>query len=179
MSLPNGQIQRDVGGRPTHAAGNMMRGASGRAAGFLGCWLILTGGNPSDLPAGTVAVAAATWTSLHLMPPGTGHLHPLRLAGFVSHFLRQAVVAGFDVAWRALHPRLPLQPGFVTYQPLYPPGTRRNAFCAVTSLLPGTLPSGPTAEGGLLIHCLDQTQPVTDQLAVEEALLARTFGDTQ
>ena len=113
------------------------------------------------------------------MPPGTGHLHPLRLAAFASRFLRQAVVAGFDVAWRALHPRLPLQPGFVTYQPLYPPGTRRNAFCAVTSLLPGTLPSGPAAEGGLLIHCLDQTQPVTDQLAVEEALLARTFGDTQ
>jgi multicomponent Na+:H+ antiporter subunit E len=179
MSPPDGQTQRDVTERPSRPSGNVMRGASARAAGFIGCWLIFTGGNPSDLPAGAVAVAAATWTSLHLMPPGSGHLHPLRLAGFVSRFLRQAVIAGFDVAWRALHPRLPLQPGFVTYQPLYPPGTKRNAFCAVTSLLPGTLPCGPAAEGGLLIHCLDQTQPVTDQLAVEEALLARTFGDTQ
>jgi multicomponent Na+:H+ antiporter subunit E len=179
MSPSNGQIQRDVTERPSRPAGNVMRSATGRAAGFLGCWLILTGGNPADLPAGVVAVAAATWTSLHLMPPGAGHLHPLLLAGFVSRFLCQAVIAGFDVAWRALHPRLPLQPGFVAYQPLFPPGTRRNAFCAVTSLLPGTLPSGPAAEGGLLIHCLDQTQPVADQLAVEEALFARMCGGTR
>ena len=179
MSLPDGQNQRDVAERPSRPAGNLMRGAGGRAVGFLGCWLILTLGDPSDLPVGVVAVAAATWTSLHLMPPGAGHLHPLRWAGFISRFLRQAVIAGFDVAWRALDPRLPLRPGFVAYRPLFPPGTRRSAFCAVTSLLPGTLPCGPAADGSLLIHCLDQTQPVTEQLAVEEALFARALGDTQ
>jgi multicomponent Na+:H+ antiporter subunit E len=54
----------------------------------------------------------------------------------------------------------------------------RNAFCTITSLLPGTLPSGTDESGGLIVHCLDETQPVTEQLAVEEALLARALGGT-
>jgi VanZ family protein len=46
-----------------------------------------------------------------------------------------------------------------------PEGTTLDAFCTVSSLLPGTLPSGSDASGGLAIHCLDVTQPVARQLA--------------
>jgi multicomponent Na+:H+ antiporter subunit E len=46
------------------------------------------------------------------------------------------------------------------------------------SLLPGTVPTG-SAEGGLLIHCLDVGQPVAAQLAEEEALFARVVEDLQ
>ncbi len=44
------------------------------------------------------------------------------------------------------------------------------------SLVPGTLPSGLTKEGDVVIHCLDVEQPVVAQSAVEEELLTRAFG---
>jgi multicomponent Na+:H+ antiporter subunit E len=94
----------------------------------------------------------------------------------VLHFLRQSIAAGIDVGLRALDPRLPLRPGFVVYQARLPPGTKRDAFCAIMSLLPGTLPCGPAQGNGLTIHCLDVTQPVVEQLAAEEALCMQTLG---
>jgi multicomponent Na+:H+ antiporter subunit E len=137
---------------------------------------MLTGGGPADLAVGAIAALAAVWTSLHLLPPGTSHVRPSALAGLVLHFLWQSVVAGVDVARRALHPRLPLHPGLVIYSVGLPPGPARNMFASLMSLLPGTVPTGSAENGGLLIHCLDVQQPVAGQLAAEEALFARVIG---
>ena len=86
-----------------------------RAVGFLGLWLLLAGADPGDLPAVVVAVAAATWTSLHLLPPSGWRPRPAAMTRFALRFLRQSVVAGSEIAWRALDPRLPLRPGFIVY----------------------------------------------------------------
>jgi multicomponent Na+:H+ antiporter subunit E len=94
----------------------------------------------------------------------------------VLRFLLQSAIAGTDVARRALDPRLPLRPGFVNYPVHVPPGVARNTFCTLSSLLPGTLPTGSSQSDGLLIHCLDVGEPVVTQLAQEEALLIRTAG---
>ena len=150
--------------------------AISRAAGFFGFWLVLTGADAADLAAGSIAAVAATWASLRLMPAQQWSLRPIKLAGLVLHFLRQSIAAGTDVALRALDPRLPLRPGFVVYQARLPPGTKRDAFCAIMSLLPGTLPCGAVEGNGLAIHCLDVTQPVVEQLAAEEALCMQTLG---
>ena len=148
-----------------------------RAAGFFGFWLVLTDAESSDLGAGLAAALAATWASLHLMPAGQRNIRPIKLAKFVFHFFHQSIVAGTDVAFQALDPRLPLRQGFLVYRAHLPRGARRNAFCAIMSLLPGTLPCG--AEGDdLIIHCLDITQPVAEQLAAEEALYMQTTGGT-
>jgi multicomponent Na+:H+ antiporter subunit E len=147
-----------------------------RAAGFFIIWYMLTGGGAADLLVGAVAALAAVWTSLHLLPPGTSHVRPSALARLVLHFLWQSVVAGVDVARRALHPRLPLRPGFVVYPVGLPPGPACNMFTTLMSLLPGTVPAGSTENGGILIHCLDIEQPVAGQLAAEEALFARVIG---
>jgi multicomponent Na+:H+ antiporter subunit E len=153
--------------------------AISRAAGFFGFWLALTGADAADLAAGAIAAVAGTWASLRLMPAQQWHLRPIRLAGYVLHFLRQSIAAGTDVAWRALDPRLPLRPGLVVYQARLPPGTERDAFCAIMSLLPGTLPCGTADDDSLTIHCLDVTQPVVEQLAAEEALWVQTLGGSQ
>ena len=147
-----------------------------RALGFAVLWILLTGGNPGDLGAGAVAIFAATWTSLHLLPPGTSRVRPLALAQFALRFLRQSVIAGVDVARRALDPRLPLTPGFVHYPVGLPPGPARNMFTILMSLLPGSVPTGADASGGLLIHCLDVEQPIAAQLAAEETHFARVTG---
>jgi multicomponent Na+:H+ antiporter subunit E len=147
-----------------------------RAAGFFGFWLALTNADPADLAAGSIAVVAATWASLRLLPAERWGLRPVKFAGLILHFLRQSIGAGTDVALRALDPRLPLRPGFVVYRAQLPPGTKRNAFSAVMSLLPGTLPCGPAQGDGMAIHCLDVTQPVVEQLAAEETLCMQTLG---
>ncbi|SHL01835.1 multisubunit sodium/proton antiporter, MrpE subunit [Bradyrhizobium lablabi] len=159
--------------------GGALAGAISRAAVFFGFWLVLTDADSADLAAGSVAAVAATWASLRLMPAKQWKLRPIKLAELVLHFLRQSIGAGIDVAWRALDPRLPLRPGFVIYQTHLPPGTRRNTFCAIVSLLPGTLPCGSAEGDGLSIHCLDITQPVVEQLAAEETLCTQTLGGVQ
>jgi multicomponent Na+:H+ antiporter subunit E len=146
-----------------------------RGAGFFCFWLVLTDADTGDLAAGLAAAVAATWASLRLMSAQQWSLRPIKLAEFVLHFLRQSIVAGVDVAQRALGARLRLRSGFVVYQTHLPPGTARDAFCAIMSLLPGTLPCGPAEGNGLTVHCLDVTQPVLEQLAAEEALCMQTL----
>jgi len=148
-----------------------------RAIGFLVLWLVLAGFNPGDLPAAAVAVAAATWTSLRLLPPTGSRLSLPGIARLALHFPRQSLMAGIDIARRAFDPRLPLRPGFVTVSLRLPPGMRRDAFCAFASLLPGTLPTDTNDDGTLLVHCLDVGQPVAAQMAADELVFARTLGD--
>jgi multicomponent Na+:H+ antiporter subunit E len=157
------------------AAASVAIRACARAAAFLALWLVLAGADVADLPAAAVAVVAATWASLRLLPLGSSRLSPSALAKLTLRFAYQSVAAGVDVAWRALDPRQPLRPGFVCYPVRFPPGAARNAFTTLTSLLPGTVPAG--ADSGLIVyHCLDVEQPVTSQLAAEEAVLARALG---
>jgi multicomponent Na+:H+ antiporter subunit E len=94
-------------------------------------------------------------------------------------FLRQSVVAGIDVARRALDPRLPLHPGFVVYPVGLPRGPARNMFTTLMSLLPGTVPTGSDETGELLIHCLDTEQPVAAQLTMEEEVFARVIAEAR
>jgi multicomponent Na+:H+ antiporter subunit E len=149
---------------------------SARVGGFYAFWVIIAGTNPVDLAVGVLVAFVVAWASWTLLPTGTRQVRIVALARLVPRFLYQSVTAGVDVAWRALSPRLPLQPGFIHYQPRLPPGPARSAFCTVTSLLPGTLPSGTDNDGRLVVHCLDRTNAVAEQLATEEALLIKALG---
>ena len=147
-----------------------------RAAAFLGVWLVVAGADPGDLPAGAVAVVAATWVSLRLLPPGAWRPRPVALAGFALRFAWLSVLGGWDVARRALAPQMSLRPGFVAYPVRFPPGVARNVFATLTSLIPGTVPAGNDG-GALLYHCQYPAGPVASQLATEEATLSRVLGD--
>ena len=170
MSAPGAEV-RNVSAPSTLAS------ALSRAVTFFCLWLLLTSAAPADLVAGLLAAVAASWVSLRLMPAEQGGLRPVSFVKFLLHFLRQSIGAGTEVALLALHPRLSLRAGFVIYQPHLPPGTRRNVFCAITSLMPGTLPCGSADDNGLTIHCLDVTQPVLEQLSAEERLCIQTLGE--
>jgi multicomponent Na+:H+ antiporter subunit E len=147
-----------------------------RALPFLALWLTLVGGpDPADRPAGIVALVLATWVSLRLLPPRRTRPSPTALARLLWRFMRQSIVAGTDVAWRALQPALPLRPGFVIHRPHLPPGAALDAFCALTSLAPGTLPAG-SDDGAIIVHCLDVGQPVASHLIADERLFARAAG---
>lgn len=144
---------------------------------FLALWLVLTLGNGADLPAGIVAAIAATWVSLYLLPPSDVDLSLPAVMKFALHFFYQSVVAGVDVARRALDPRLPLRPGYVRFQCRLAQGPARSTFRTLESLLPGTLPVDSDQSGVLLVHCLDVDQPVVGQLADDEQLFRQALGE--
>jgi len=158
------------------------RAAVERAAIYLALWFVLLPSTkPGDVVLGLAAAAAATWISLRLLPPEGGRvrLGALMLQG--PHFLWESVRGGIDVARRALAPRMTLEPGFVTSPTRLPRGLARNTFSTVASLMPGTLPAGEDGES-LVVHALDVSQPVAEQLGAEEqrfgpALSARTDHD--
>jgi multicomponent Na+:H+ antiporter subunit E len=152
-----------------------VRAALARGAGLLAVWVVLIGTSPSDLATGVLAAAAATRISLVLLPPGPRRVRLTVVLSLIPHFLWKSVVAGVDVARRALDPRLPLRLGFVAYPERFRSGPARNAFASYTSLLPGTLSVEDDGET-LLCHCLDIGQPVAAELASEEAALAQALG---
>jgi multicomponent Na+:H+ antiporter subunit E len=159
-----------------NASSGLAGAVAARAALFLLFWLMISGWAPADLPVGLAAVAGATWVSFRLLPPKRSRLRLAWLATLAASFLRQSVVSGTDVAWRALNPSLRLRPGFVACPLRLPEGAERSAFCALSSLMPGTLPTGANDEGELLVHCLDVGQPVAANLAAEERLFIRAIG---
>ncbi|MPZ34546.1 MAG: sodium:proton antiporter [Rhodospirillales bacterium] len=156
-------------------AGPPVRVAVGRAALFLAFWLMSAGYQPADLPVGLLAAAAATWASLRLLPPTATRLRLSSLIMFSLHFFRQSVISGIEVARIACDPRLPLRAGFVVYRCRLRSAGERGVFCALSSLLPGTLPTGTNEDGDLLIHCLDVTRPVVASLTEEETLFTRVL----
>jgi len=147
-----------------------------RAASLFGLWLILTGADRADLAVGALAAVAATWVSLRLLPPSGRRIRLLALVAMALPLAREGIWAGADVARRALDPRLPLRPGFVTYRLKLPPGFARDAFGALASLLPGTVAAGRENGDELQVHCLDTRLPVAAQLATHEAAIANTLG---
>ena len=159
----------------TAVESGMMPRVAARAGAFFVLWFVLMPSTkPADLVTGAIAAVAATWVSLRLLPPATGCLRFGALLALLPHFLWQSVLAGMDVARRALDPRLPLNPGFVTCPLDFPPGVARNTFATITSLLPGTVPCGDHSDG-LVYHCLDVGQPVVEQLWAEQRHFARAL----
>jgi len=150
--------------------------AMGRAVLFFVFWLMIAGYRAADLPVGVAAAAAATWASLRLLPPSRVRLRLWSLVSFGLHFLGQSVSSGVQVARLAFQPSMALRPGFIAYRTHLQSASARDAFCALSSLLPGTLPTGSGENGELLIHCLDVDQPVAANLAAEEALFSRMIG---
>lgn len=147
-----------------------------RALALFALWLAVSGLRPLDVAAGAITAAVAAWISLRLLPTGALQVRPAGLVAYAAGLLCQSVVAGVDVAWRALDPRLPLRPGFVRYRSRLASGTAQSAFRTMTSLMPGTLPCGTDGSGAIVAHCLDVTQPVEAQLAAGETSFVRALG---
>lgn len=122
---------------------------------FMALWIVLMGvGKAADLIVGGLTALVATKVSLWLLPTGLHNIRLRKLAWYFPHFLWQSVLSGWDVARRALHPKLPLATGLVRYPSKHSPGFLRNTFSSLTSLLPGTVATGED-DKHLEYHTLD------------------------
>jgi multicomponent Na+:H+ antiporter subunit E len=106
---------------------------------LLAVWWALLEGRTYLWPAPLPAVAAALAASLALSPPGsrTGALRLQALPAFAWAFVAGSAAGALDVARRAFHRRVPLDPAFLEYRVALPAGAPRSLFAAAVTLLPG------------------------------------------
>lgn len=97
------------------------------------------------------------------------------LPGFVAWFLWHSLRGGADVAWRALQPRMPLNPGFLRYRMTVPPGLAQVFLINCVSLLPGTLSAGVVGNE-LVLHALDTEAKVIADTREVERRVQKLYG---
>lgn len=144
---------------------------------FILAWLVLTRGDIGHLFVGAVVSAAAAWGSLKLLPAGSRSVSLWRSIKEFPGFLHNSLRGGLDVAYRALHPRMPLNTGWVRFKTRLPAGLPRLTLASETTLLPGSLVAG-SREDILFVHCLDKGQDIAGSLRIEEVRIARTLIET-
>jgi multicomponent Na+:H+ antiporter subunit E len=144
--------------------------------GFLAAtvWLGLNGGDLASWLIGGPAVMAAAVLGGALGAERRPRLRWRGLLPFAAFFVRQSVRGGWDVAWRVLHPQLPVEPGFIYFASALPEGPVRYFFANVVSLLPGTVASGFDGDQ-IIVHALDVNSGVEPALRALEQRVARLF----
>ena len=153
----------------------LLRAAGFRALFLAALWWTLTEGSATSWVIGGPLIMAVV--ALSVM---AGQVTPieLRLSGllrFLPYFLWNSILGAADVARRVYRPQLVLNPGLVAYRTLLPTEPARVFFANVVSLLPGTL-SAELRNDELLVHVLDESRPVTAELANLEQQIALLFG---
>lgn len=107
---------------------------------FLGLlWALITADDSESWMLGIPTAGLAFLAYDRMRTHHRVRLSPSRLPGFVAWFLWQSLRGGADVARRALLPRTPLNPAFVSCRLTIPQGPARVFLINCLSLLPGTL----------------------------------------
>lgn len=135
-------------------------------------WWVLVEGHHDGWALGLLAVAAATWASLTLAPPGRRRIRPFGLLAFVGFFLLSSVRGGMQVAAMALRGRSALRPGLIELAVRLPPGWPRILLVNALTLMPGTL-GVALSRKTLRLHVLDERLPVVAEARALEAAIAR------
>jgi multicomponent Na+:H+ antiporter subunit E len=146
-----------------------------RAAGFALLWWVLAEGRLDGWLLGGVGVAAATWASLRLAPPGARGVRAAPLLRFLGFFIWNSLRGGVQVACMALRPRPDLTPALLELELALPPGAARVLMLNTLGLMPGTLGVGLDA-ARLRLHVLDARLPVAAEARALEAHIARLFA---
>lgn len=145
-------------------------------AGLLGMlWWSLNFDEAASWVIGVPTVLAATILSFKLTPALTWRFNPVGAVQFGGCFLWHSLLGSLDVARRVFHPRLPLQPGIITYTLRLPAGAPRVFLANSVSLNPGTL-SAELGETTLTVHALDTEMPVLENLQELETHVAKMLG---
>lgn len=143
---------------------------------LLAIWLVIAEGEIGSLVVGAPLALVAALISVSLAPVSGNRVSLGGLARFAGYFAVESVRGGIDVAIRAYRPSMPIDPACVSYALRLKEPLARVVFANTVSLLPGTL-SASFEGDALVVHALDQAQPVIESLATLERRVADLFGD--
>lgn len=138
---------------------------------FAALWGILSGGQGWAFGVPVVLLAAAV--SCLLMP--ASRLSLPGLARFVPYFAWNSLRGGIDVASRAVHPQMPIEPALLSYEVRLDDAVARVVMANVVTLLPGTL-SADLRGHTLVVHVLNASGPFPDAFERLERRVADLFG---
>lgn len=138
-------------------------------------WWILSNGDVQSWVIGGPAVLLATGSILLLSHGARQHWRLTGLLSFMPFFLWRSFCGSIDVARRAMHPKMPLEPAFIDYNVSLPNGAPRLFMASVVSLLPGTL-SAELSEDCMKVHVLDVNADALKELQSLEAKIGHLFG---
>jgi len=136
-------------------------------------WIALNGFNglSTGVPAALVAAAIGTYFARGQPYPW----HPIRWLVFAGFFLLESFKGGSDVAWRALHPAVKIEPESRRHEIALPGGLPTTLLTSILSLLPGTLSVRLFEhEQALIVHAL--TPSAIASVRRLEQMLAWVFG---
>jgi multicomponent Na+:H+ antiporter subunit E len=141
-------------------------------------WAIIAKGNLSSWVVGLPSIIFAVIVYQRLRLPEKTIIRAGLLPGFAAWFLWHSVLGGMDVAWRALQPKVQLEPGFLRYRLTLPPGQARVFLVNIVSLMPGTL-SADIEDDVLVLHALDATKKATAEVREAELRVSALYGITK
>ena len=136
-------------------------------------WWVLTDGVAASWWVGVPVVLLAVIISVALLPPAPFVWY--EFLRFVPFFFVRSLIGGVDVAWRALHPAMPIAPDLITYPLRLPPGLPQVFMANTISLLPGIL-SAEFGANFLKVHVLDVRHNFLSELEAVEKSVAAMFG---
>ena len=140
---------------------------------FILIWWALTDGATTSWWIGAPAILIAVGTSLMLLPPIPFVWY--EFLKFLPFFFINSILGGIDVAWRAFHPNMPIDPDIIDYPTLLPPGLPQMFMANTINLLPGTL-STTLDQNVLKVHVLNKQKEYLTELKTVEKNVAQMFS---
>lgn len=147
----------------------------GRMLLFYFLWIVLAGAGTPELWVGIPAAVLSGWLSAKLLPSHGLRWRPVGLLWLGARFVRDSMVAGWEIALVVLRPAIKIKPGFVSHRTLIPGEAMCAFYKSYNSLTPGTLAVEPEPDGSLKFHCLDVHNPVAESLTANETALLRAI----
>lgn len=140
-------------------------------------WLLAAGDGWSWILGGPAVAAVAAWR-LGERRSAASRMRLGRLFFFVPFFVWHSLLGSCDVAWRALHRRLPIAPHMLPYKLRLPVDSSASVlFANCINLLPGTLTASWESDD-LRIHVIADVRGIDERLRQLEEQVGRLFGHT-
>ncbi len=123
-------------------------------------WLLLTWSLQAQAVIAGLAVSIIVSLLFHEILPKEHHvfISPMRifwLLVYIPVFFYYVILANFDVVYRALHPKMPINPGIVKIKTNLKTESGITALANSITLTPGTLTVDLTDDGFLYVHWIN------------------------
>lgn len=152
----------------------MIRAILFRSLLFALLWWVVSEGRSDSWGLGAVALLAALWTSLQLLPPSSHRISVPDVVRFLGFFLTNSVRGGAQVSWMALRGRAALRPAILEFELELPPGAPRFLLLYSLGLMPGTLGVELAGER-LRFHVVDERVMILANVRELQRLIAGIF----